>query len=168
MTTCELVLTIKHSDVERLLSTLWCARGMIHNKIHVICPGCLRPSIALTVQKRGLKHHSFIHSFIHSTLWTESIEVMTIASLINHVFLLLHDIIFSPASAYMIELNITDRSCHTSGYRSQHVCRVQFLILQHNNLNHGRRFYICLIRWYVLLSIFHDTVIYISITLYMH
>ena len=33
---------------------------MIHNKICLIRPGCLRPSIALTVQNRGLKHHSFI------------------------------------------------------------------------------------------------------------
>ena len=35
--------------------------NMIHNKIHLIRPGCLRPSIALTVQNRGLKHQSFIH-----------------------------------------------------------------------------------------------------------
>ena len=28
---------------------------------------CSRPSIGLTVQNRGLKHHSFIHSFIHSS-----------------------------------------------------------------------------------------------------
>ena len=33
---------------------------MIHNQICLIRPGCLRPSIALTVQNRGLKHHSFI------------------------------------------------------------------------------------------------------------
>ena len=33
---------------------------MIHNKIHLIRPGCLQPSIALTVQNRGLKHHPFI------------------------------------------------------------------------------------------------------------
>ena len=32
---------------------------MIHNKIHLIRPGCFRPSIALTVQNHGLKHHSF-------------------------------------------------------------------------------------------------------------
>ena len=38
-------------------------RGMIHNKIHLISPCCPRPSIASTVQSRGLKHHSFIHSF---------------------------------------------------------------------------------------------------------
>ena len=38
---------------------------MIRNKIHLIRPGCLRPSIALTVQNRGLKHHSFIRPFIH-------------------------------------------------------------------------------------------------------
>ena len=31
-----------------------------HNKIHLIRPGCLRPSTAVTVQKRGLKHQSFI------------------------------------------------------------------------------------------------------------
>ena len=37
-----------------------CARGMVHNKIHLIRQGCLRPSIALTVQNRGLKHQSFI------------------------------------------------------------------------------------------------------------
>ena len=36
-----------------------CARGMIHNKIHPIRPGFLRPSIALTVQNRGLKDQSF-------------------------------------------------------------------------------------------------------------
>ena len=35
------------------------ARGMIHNKIHLVCLGCLQPSIALTVQNRGLKQHSF-------------------------------------------------------------------------------------------------------------
>ena len=37
------------------------ARGMVHNKIHHIHPGCLRPSIALTVQNRGLKHQSLFH-----------------------------------------------------------------------------------------------------------
>ena len=42
-----------------------CAWGMIHNKIHLIRSGCLRTSIALTVHNRGLKHHSFIHSFKH-------------------------------------------------------------------------------------------------------
>ena len=33
-------------------------RGMIHNKIPLINPGYPRPSIALQVQNRGLKHHS--------------------------------------------------------------------------------------------------------------
>ena len=34
----------------------------------LIRPGCLRPSIALTVQNRGLKHQSFIHSkFLNET-----------------------------------------------------------------------------------------------------
>ena len=31
-----------------------------HSKIHLIRPGCLRLSIASTVQNRDLKHHSFI------------------------------------------------------------------------------------------------------------
>ena len=30
-------------------------------EIHLIRPGCLRPSITLTVQYRGLKHQSFVH-----------------------------------------------------------------------------------------------------------
>ena len=34
-------------------------RGIIHNKIHLISPGCPLPSIALQVQDRGLKHYSF-------------------------------------------------------------------------------------------------------------
>ena len=35
-------------------------QGMIHNKIHLISPGCPQPSIAfLTMQNHGLKHHSF-------------------------------------------------------------------------------------------------------------
>ena len=38
---------------------------MIRNKIHLFSPGCMRPSIALQVLNRDLKHHSFIHSFIH-------------------------------------------------------------------------------------------------------
>ena len=36
-----------------------CNRGMIHNKIHFSSPGCPRPSIALQMQNRDLKHHSF-------------------------------------------------------------------------------------------------------------
>ena len=32
---------------------------MIHNKIHLISPGCPRPGIALQVQNRSLQHHSF-------------------------------------------------------------------------------------------------------------
>ena len=47
----------------RLLANRSCARGMIHNKIKYIRPGGLLPSIALTVQSRGLKHDSFIHLF---------------------------------------------------------------------------------------------------------
>ena len=35
---------------------------MFHNKIYLPHPGCLWPSIALTVQNRGLKHHSFVAS----------------------------------------------------------------------------------------------------------
>ena len=34
---------------------------MIHNEIHLISPGCPRPSIALQMQNRGLKRHSFIN-----------------------------------------------------------------------------------------------------------
>ena len=37
-----------------------CIRGMFQNKIYLISPCCLRPSIALTVQNHGLKHQSFI------------------------------------------------------------------------------------------------------------
>ena len=43
-----------------------CARGMIHNKLHLIRPGCLQPSTALTEQIRGLKYQSFI---VHSISW---------------------------------------------------------------------------------------------------
>ena len=32
---------------------------MIHKKIHLISPGCPRPTIALTLQNCGLKHQSF-------------------------------------------------------------------------------------------------------------
>ena len=32
-----------------------CTGGMIHNRMHLIVPGCPRPSIALQVQNRGLK-----------------------------------------------------------------------------------------------------------------
>ena len=34
-----------------------CTRGKILSKIHLISPGCPRPSIALQMQNRGLKHH---------------------------------------------------------------------------------------------------------------
>ena len=34
-------------------------QGMICNKIHLISPGCSRPSIALQVKNCGLKHQSF-------------------------------------------------------------------------------------------------------------
>ena len=37
---------------------------MVHNKIHFIRPGCRRPSIALTVQNRGLKYETFIHTHV--------------------------------------------------------------------------------------------------------
>ena len=36
-----------------------CIKGMTHNKIHIIRPGCPLPSIALQMPNRGLKHHSF-------------------------------------------------------------------------------------------------------------
>ena len=36
---------------------------LLHNKIHLISPGCFRPSIALQVQNRDLEYQSFIHSF---------------------------------------------------------------------------------------------------------
>ena len=38
---------------------------MIHNKIHLISPSCLRPSIALIVQNRGLNHHQPIALFTY-------------------------------------------------------------------------------------------------------
>ena len=38
-----------------------CVRGMIHNKFYPISSGCPRPSIALQVHNRDLKHHLFIH-----------------------------------------------------------------------------------------------------------
>ena len=34
----------------------YCTNGVIQNKIHLITPSCPRPSIAFTVQIRGLKH----------------------------------------------------------------------------------------------------------------
>ena len=40
---------------------------MIHNKNHLIRPGCLWTIIVLTVQNRGLKNQSFIHSFCPNT-----------------------------------------------------------------------------------------------------
>ena len=46
-----------------------CTWGMMLNKIHLIRPGCLWPSIALTVQNRGLKHQSFhFHFFLNIAL----------------------------------------------------------------------------------------------------
>ena len=33
--------------------------GVIRNNIHLISPGCPRPSVAFQVQNRGLKYHSF-------------------------------------------------------------------------------------------------------------
>ena len=33
--------------------------GMIHNKIHLLSPGCLRPRVAFQVQNHGLKRQSF-------------------------------------------------------------------------------------------------------------
>ena len=35
------------------------ARDMVHNKVHLIRPGCLGPNIDLAKQNRGLKHQSF-------------------------------------------------------------------------------------------------------------
>ena len=47
-----------------------CTWGMIHIKNHLISLDC--PSIAIfTVQKCGIKHHSFIHSFFHSYICNE-------------------------------------------------------------------------------------------------
>ena len=43
-----------------------CSRGMIHNQFPFIRPGCLRPSTALTVQNRGLKHPLFL---LQSAIW---------------------------------------------------------------------------------------------------
>ena len=34
-------------------------RDMIDNESHLISPGCPRTTLALQVQNRGLKHHSF-------------------------------------------------------------------------------------------------------------
>ena len=47
-----------------------------------IRPGCLRPSIALTVQNRHLKHHSFIHccSSKFCSLWIYILEIQLIFS----------------------------------------------------------------------------------------
>ena len=39
--------------------------GPIPNKIHLIRLGCPRPSRALTVPNRGLKHHSFTLSTLY-------------------------------------------------------------------------------------------------------
>ena len=39
-------------------------RGMIHIKLHLISPGCPKPSISLQMQNRGLKHHLFPWSVI--------------------------------------------------------------------------------------------------------
>ena len=42
---------------------------MIHSKIHLIRLDCLRPSIALIVKNRGLKHHSFINTHIYICIY---------------------------------------------------------------------------------------------------
>ena len=39
------------------------APGAFHNKIHSIRPGCFRPSIALTMQNRGLRQQMHFISF---------------------------------------------------------------------------------------------------------
>ena len=47
---------------ERIRGSRWTAGqqvDMIQNKIHLISPVCLGPSIALHVQNRGLKHKPF-------------------------------------------------------------------------------------------------------------
>ena len=55
------VAIIKIYDVRRffLKPRYRFTKSMIHNKFRLIRPGCLRPSIVLIVQNRGLKHHSF-------------------------------------------------------------------------------------------------------------
>ena len=55
-------------------------RGMIHNKIHLISPG---PSIALTVQNRGLKHHSLRQSR-QALTWVVIVIVQSCCSLGLH------------------------------------------------------------------------------------
>ena len=49
-------------------------QGMIHNKIHHMRPGCFWPSIALTVQNRGLKHHSLMYSFIQEITYMCTVD----------------------------------------------------------------------------------------------
>ena len=62
--------------------------GMIHNKIHLIRPGCLRPCIALTVQNCGLKQQSFhFIFFVCESYLTEEIFVMIYA--IGTIFFLI-------------------------------------------------------------------------------
>ena len=56
---------------------------------HLIRSGCLRPSIALTVQNRGLKHQSFIHLIggSHSTVvvwWTAGQQVEWLILYLGH------------------------------------------------------------------------------------
>ena len=52
-------------------SSAWIAGQQVEHKghdsyqIHLISPGCLRPSVALhTVQNRGLKHHSVVELYV--------------------------------------------------------------------------------------------------------
>ena len=50
----------------------------IHNKIHLIIPGCPRPSIALQEQNRGLKHQSFIRCEEHIIFNIKSIYIIAL------------------------------------------------------------------------------------------
>ena len=56
-----------HHDFKIYFSTLShrsTSIGMVHSKIHLIYPGCLRPNVVLTLQNRDI---NTIHSFIRST-----------------------------------------------------------------------------------------------------
>ena len=58
----------RDQHINRVLSREYCmcTRGMIHNKVHLISQSCPRHIIALHVQNRCLKHHSF-HFLVNRT-----------------------------------------------------------------------------------------------------
>ena len=91
-----------------------CTRGMIHNKLSLISPGCPRPCIALQLSNRGLQHHSVsfwhdnIHVHVSISLWKDKAATNFLPS-------------FSPAISSLHRAGTDFLTMWTSGTKQQNV-----------------------------------------------